>query len=711
MPEESSNYEIKIATKYDGSGAKAAQEDITKTSEAAATSGAVAPAGGGDVGAANAAVQQERFDQYAASVAAEDAREISAEQQKAILEQQRQILSLRSAQLMATINGDPTEVRQLQSVIAIRQNTLATLRMESMTQEELNGFLAEQVALERAASVAITERAAAEAEANAAAEAGRVHGRAGHLGHLAENFGLDSNYAISMGMGVMFGMEAYRLIQDATKELEKQSAEREKQGRELSEQLHKNHEDLENARSLSDVAAVRDRIEKELTDLHQKRWEIDLEGSAEEKESLDNRINALNNELRIAATWPAANLERKNAEELVTESIKAQTKALEDQLGKYKEEVQEIKDKLKFENELADLKLKQRLLQIQADEDSGKISHEQAAKQRASASGKADDEKFQREQAEKKEELDKVGTAKIFAENMASAHAAALASVKMHYATTQNQLQADALAQASQVDAKAATKAYAWYQEGGGALGGLDASKLETLRKAKEEAEHAAKESTKNILPANQSEKLNKDAESQKKQLEDLEKSRARFEKEAQAHAEDYAKKKVAYDAEVPRDNTLQQNRVVVRKMESQSKTSEAAERDQKERERKQKDAEQAAKSETPEQIEAEEERLRAGISTTAHNIHGQGSAQESSKVVELKRAIDSMAARLKEHPNDASAQNQLAQLIPSLVATLNQLATAQERNGAQDLQTQMTSLKAAQKRLEDQLKNLRTRH
>jgi hypothetical protein len=125
----------------------------------------------------------------------------------------------------------------------------------------------------------------------------------------------------------------------------------------------------------------------------------------------------------------------------------------------------------------------------------------------------------------------------------------------------------------------------------------------------------------------------------------------------------------------------------------------------------RQKAAEKDLKNATPEQLEAEEEAARSAMSTTAHNIHSQGSAKESPKVVELKRAIDSMAARLKEHPNDASAQNQLAALIPSLVATLNQLATAQERSGALDLQAQMASLRAAQKRVEDYLKQQRTRH
>ena len=345
MADTDQNFEIDIRTRYDDSGAKEAIADQERL--------AGAPGGGEtrqvDMGAV--AAQRLEAERSMAGASAQTLKTVS--QQTIELEKQL-LIATRRSMLEAAINGDKAGIAKAQSELAVRQLTIQTLQSEEMTQEQINALLAEENAL--------IEQGAVAAEARAAAEGGRLHGRAGHLGHLAENFGLDSNSAIAMGMAVMFGMEIKRLIEEATKEMDKQSELREKEGKDLAEKLKHNHEDLENARSISDVLAVRSRIEEEINTLQEKRFFA----TAEEKQSIDERVHVLEGELRIADNWPQANLERKNAEEMVKEELQEQTRALEAQLKFYADIAAQNKEQLKFEDELGAAKLKTAIFEIQA---------------------------------------------------------------------------------------------------------------------------------------------------------------------------------------------------------------------------------------------------------------------------------------------------------------------------------------------------------
>jgi hypothetical protein len=116
-------------------------------------------------------------------------------------------------------------------------------------------------------------------------------------------------------------------------------------------------------------------------------------------------------------------------------------------------------------------------------------------------------------------------------------------------------------------------------------------------------------------------------------------------------------------------------------------------------------------KTETPEQLIQEEERARVSMSTIAHSIHGQGSARESLSVVNLKRESDSLAAWLKDHPNDSNAQNQLSADINEMAKFAHQMVTVLETSGVKSLQSEMATLKSAQRRMEEWIRNNRTRH
>jgi len=380
MADADSKFQIHVQTDYSGAGAKEAITDQTKLAEVTEHSAQAGAASGGGVGGGDAVAQrisqrQAVFDKYAASVASADAAEISDASKKAIAQEQQMIVATRRAQIEAAIAGDPRELAKLRAELAVRQLTLQTLRSEAMTQEELNAFIAEQNVLIEQGAAAAAARAAAE-EAQAGGE--RLHGRAGHLGHLAENFGLDSNSAIAMGMGVMFGMEFKRLIEDQTKELNKQAAEQEKQGNELRNQIHAHHEELEAARSLSDVARVRTRIEEEINAAQEKRFMAE----GPEREQIDTRINALQNELRIAANWPASALERRTAEEQLKTTLEEEAKILHEQLETSREARKITDEEVRQKNELLKIAAQVKLADIESQEKSGAISHEEAAKQR-----------------------------------------------------------------------------------------------------------------------------------------------------------------------------------------------------------------------------------------------------------------------------------------------------------------------------------------
>ena len=133
MADDSKQYDIKITTQYDGSGAAAARADLEQTGASAAGGGA----SGGKVNYSALAAERAAAEKTMAAASAET---LAVETQKTIEQEKQVIVATRRAMLEATIAGDATELAKLRAELAVRQLTIQTLQTESMTQVELNAY-------------------------------------------------------------------------------------------------------------------------------------------------------------------------------------------------------------------------------------------------------------------------------------------------------------------------------------------------------------------------------------------------------------------------------------------------------------------------------------------------------------------------------------------------------------------------------------------
>jgi len=708
------SFDIHVRTDYDGAAAKEAIADQDKLAEATARTTQTGTQGGGeDVATQRIAARNAAFDRYAASVAAENAEELSAETKKAVAQEQQLIVATRRSMVEAMIAGDKTELAKLQAELGIRQLTIQTLRTEAMTQTEINALLADQNVL--------MEQAAAAAAAQASVEGGRMHGREGHLGNLARDFGMDSNSAVSIGMGVMFGMELKRLIEEQTKELDKQSEAMEKSGEELQKQIRAHHEALEAARSGAEVAKVRTKIEEEINALVEKRFLA----SGKEKEYLYQRIMMLQTELRIAANWPASQLARKNAEEELREKLEGQAGAMKKQLDLSSQLRQDAELRLQQENALADAKLKIALAQVKIDEDAGKISHEEAANQRGKLSASAEDDKAQREQEAlkaKKQSLEKdskaaadaqataekeAEEARTRAESKAKEVAAAIASQQQAQST--KQLAERARKDAEILAAKASSERETELATGARAPG-IHAVAAESANIQAQQAERKAQTAGARAVDPKRLAELEKENDSLNTQVADAEK--------AARDAKDDAEKKLAtngreihrIDQEMQYRPALKTETDKAREMAQAEARTQAQKRDKEERDRA--DAKDALEAER-EARKAEKQRKvyekaggyeveagAAAAATTAKQIAGGGFNTDA--------VVQRAASAVSAHPTDTTAQQALVAALDKLISTMG-LGDEQRRKQAQALEAQIKQLEQKTQQLQRQLANSRS--
>lgn len=666
----SDSVEIRIATQYDGTGAKQAIDDqarVAESTERTAQAGS-GGAGGGDAAAQGVKAREAAFDSYAAKVAAADGTEMAAHQKKAVALEQELITATRRAQIEAAIGGDKTEISKLQSELAARQWTLRTLQQTAMTEKEIVALVAEEDALMRAGAAAAEARAAAtEAEA-----AGRIHGRAGHLGHLLENFGAGANLAISVGMGAMFGMEAYRGIKEYAEGLEKVNEANAKAGEQASELIQKTRERLGAARNLTDVA----KIEVDLTQKLEEARKGAAQAEGDEQARLNLQITALEASVRLVERNYQSSLARKTPEEEVKGEIEAQNAALKEQLEAQEGIRHEIEFRLKLEQAEADAVLRNQLMTIKAQEDHGEISHEEAAKQETQAQQAAADAKNKREVEAKLKEARSL-----------EADAARLQADKEQKGATATQAQAKA--DQAQIDLKASQAAN--QQRGGATRAEADAeaaeARLQSLnatpaqnpimaqaiveakaaaeaKRRTADAEAAKATAMEAAAPKNKTEaELAKEAEAAANAAEIAQKAKADAEKEAGQIAK---KNQEAKDKRT--EAAAQQKRYEIdsrtQTTESGLKVEHGQQADQRAAQARQREAERAAQERQREEERQRKEFDKAGGGAAVAGV--QGAAGAANSIVSKgwqgqgEKLIQALARKVQQHPQDHQLSDRL---------------------------------------------------
>jgi len=162
---------------------------------------------------------------------------------------------------------------------------------------------------------------------------------------------------------------------------DQQAVSRENDGVEFGQLLKGYHAALDAARTLSDVANVRNGIEDEINALQKKRFGAD----EQELDKLDREIDSLQNELRIAGNWPSSALERRTPEEKLKETLAAEDKAMHEQLERSREARKITDEETRQKNELLEIARQTKLVEIDIQENSHAISHLEAAQRRIEA--------------------------------------------------------------------------------------------------------------------------------------------------------------------------------------------------------------------------------------------------------------------------------------------------------------------------------------
>ena len=385
MADDSKRYDIEVATHYDGKGMEAARADMAQP---------LPTVGGGAVPRdAGAAAQQAKMSAEAATaMKVTEAETLAIESQKTIELEKQLIVSTRRAALEADIAGDKQGVAKLRAELAIRQLTIQVLQTEEMTQAQINALIAEQTVMIEQSAAAIAARAAAE-EAEAANQH-KLHGRAGHLGHLAENFGLDANSAIAMGMGLMFGLELKRLIEEQTKKLEEQNNVHNEIGAKTSEQVHSLREQLLVASSWGQVNKAREEAEKAINELQKKR----TDATEEEKQFLDVQIGQYQTVIAQSLRVTQAQIDRVTHQQEIEDGIKREKEAFDTIVEAYKILAQESDKRLETELQIYSIGMDSKEKALEHDRAKGKISEEEYVTQKAALKEEAETHKFQEQE-------------------------------------------------------------------------------------------------------------------------------------------------------------------------------------------------------------------------------------------------------------------------------------------------------------------------
>ena len=385
MADDSKRYDIEVATHYDGKGMDAARADMAQP---------LPTVGGGAVPRdAGAAAQQAKMSaEAAAAMKVTETETLAIESQKTIELEKQLIVSTRRAALEADIAGDKQGVAKLRAELAIRQLTIQVLQTEEMTQAQINALIAEQTVMIEQSAAAIAARAAAE-EAEAANQH-KLHGRAGHLGHLAENFGLDANSAIAMGMGLMFGLELKRLIEEQTKKLEEQNNVHNEIGAKTSEQVHSLREQLLVASSWGQVNKAREEAEKAINELQKKR----TDATEEEKQFLDVQIGQYQTVIAQSLRVTQAQIDRVTHQQEIEDGIKREKEAFDTIVEAYKILAQESDKRLETELQIYSIGMDSKEKALEHDRAKGKISEEEYVTQKAALKEEAETHKFQEQE-------------------------------------------------------------------------------------------------------------------------------------------------------------------------------------------------------------------------------------------------------------------------------------------------------------------------
>ena len=196
-------------------------------------------------------------------------------------------MQLEANQLRAA--GRTIEADVLEREVALEMRAVQLQKTLNIEREEAVALARADLAAQEKIAAVMAAQAIEQAEQG---EKSKIHGRAGPLGHLMENFGVGRDLAITAAIGGMFGMEAKRMIEEYTAKVDEGAEAMEKMVHAYGEQRH--HAEtllaLADSREAKDVAEkqIRGEINKLLLEANhaletgnQKEWEQAHEQAAQ----------------------------------------------------------------------------------------------------------------------------------------------------------------------------------------------------------------------------------------------------------------------------------------------------------------------------------------------------------------------------------------------------------------------------------------------
>ena len=386
------------------------------------------------------AIAKARVEAEAEIAAEKKAQGVAQAQANALESESAAISQARIALVEATVAGDEAGVEKLRQELLIRTAIAQQLKSQTLSQAELTELAATEERLLVQSAAAVEAKAAAEA---AEAEAGpeRLYGRMGRGGAILRNFGIGMNEVIAASIGVFLGEMVKRWIDEWTEAYTKIAGIRDKGSdallkdeksytRQIAqlETIRASHSDL--GKTLEEEQKIREKIGNEIEKLDDKQRELDNQiatASGRKRDTLEaeseingQRIQSLQNELGIldahAAKITDAALKSQALKDAVKEREQIEKLVIEDLNDQAKLDI----DRLDFLKKQNDLIIENALRQVAAEEKSGRIDKDEAARrkaaledERAHTDQRVDLEKNAREQ---KAAFDEIAVKKQFAE-------------------------------------------------------------------------------------------------------------------------------------------------------------------------------------------------------------------------------------------------------------------------------------------------------
>jgi hypothetical protein len=332
-----------------------------------------------------------------------------------IQRQRAEILELEQERLTLAAQGSAAEAAEMEPIIAARKLALQ-IQMQTGEEEVAANIRAEElVRLKQEAAAADEARAAAATEAAAADTEDAATGNFRGLGQMGRGagmlggaLGMGASMAGAVGLGVFGGYEAYEYINRQTEAIEK---EIDAQNR-MNEAFDKQFQKLQGHGSMEQWDDAIDAIHEKIQDLLQERQTAEGDVAAK----LDEQIQSLTVQEGFLVTGARQAAERKETEDQITASIKAQTAAIGEQEKAWQTEERARNQAYEATQKQASLEEQHAKLLIDLQVAQGKVSPEEGDKQKASLDEQAARDQFK---AQKKKAEDDI---KQYRDNLLDAY-------------------------------------------------------------------------------------------------------------------------------------------------------------------------------------------------------------------------------------------------------------------------------------------------